>query len=106
MKNLSIYLLLGTVLLIFKSGQSDGATIAHPTSSDAIHVAAEAHANGLILRLHEIHGMDKTKLTNFERKNLRKEVRTIKRDLKEMGGGVYVSVGALIIIILLLILIL
>jgi len=37
---------------------------------------------------------------------LRKETRSIKRELKQLSGGVYVSVGALILIAVLLIILL
>lgn len=57
-----------------------------------------------ITRLHEIERMDKSKLTKAERKSLRKEVRDIRQDVKHTGGGVYISAGALLIVILLLIL--
>ena len=55
-------------------------------------------------RLEEIKEMDKSDLSRVEKKELRKEVRTIKADLKSTGNGVYLSVGAIIIIVLLLIL--
>ena len=57
-------------------------------------------------RLEEIKEMDKSDLSRAERKELRKEVRTIKKTLKSTGNGVYLSVGAIIIIIPLLILLL
>ena len=57
-------------------------------------------------RLEEIKAMDKSNLTSVEKKELRKEVRTIKANLRSTGNGVYFSVGAIIIIILLLILLL
>ncbi|WP_339655432.1 hypothetical protein [Flavobacterium frigidarium] len=57
-------------------------------------------------RLEEIKEMDKSDLSRVEKKELRKEVRTIKADLKSTGNGVYLSVGAIIIIVLLLILLL
>jgi hypothetical protein len=57
-------------------------------------------------RLEEIKTMDKSNLTSVEKKELRKEVRAIKSNLKSTGNGVYLSVGAIIIIILLLILLL
>lgn len=63
-------------------------------------------AKALLLRLDEIKAMDKTQLTASERKDLRKEVKAIKKDLKTMNQGVYLSVGAIIIIVLLLILLL
>lgn len=47
--------------------------------------------------------MDKSNLNSSDKRILRKEVRSIKQQLKEMSGGVYISAGALIIILLLLI---
>lgn len=67
---------------------------------------SEAYAAKLINRLEEIKAMDKSNMTRSEKKALRKEVRSIKEELKTAGGGVYLSIGAIIIIILLLILIL
>ena len=57
-------------------------------------------------RLEEIKAIDKSSLNSSERKALRKEVRTIKADLKTTDNGVYFSIGAILIILLLLILIL
>lgn len=57
-------------------------------------------------RLEEIKEMDKSDMTRAEKKELRKEVRAIKSDLRSTGNGVYLSIGAIIIIILLLILLL
>lgn len=55
-------------------------------------------------RLIEIKSMDKSELSATEKRELRKEVKDLKRTAKE--NGIYLSVGAIIIIILLLILIL
>lgn len=57
-------------------------------------------------RVEEIKAMDKSELSKDERKALRKELRELKQEARAIGGGVYLSVGAIIIIILLLILIL
>ena len=57
-------------------------------------------------RVEEIRDMDKSNLTKSDRKELRKELRELKKQARAMGGGFYLSVGAIIIIILLLILIL
>lgn len=57
-------------------------------------------------RVDEIRAIDKSDLSKDERKALRKELRELKQEARAMGGGVYLSVGAIIIIILLLILIL
>jgi hypothetical protein len=64
--------------------------------------------NILLTRLTEIKEKTKSSLTSVEKKALKKETRSIKRELKKLDGrgGIYISVGAVIIIILLLILIL
>ena len=61
-------------------------------------------ANILLARLHAINNMDNSNLNTTEKKARRNEVRSIKKQLSALNGGVYLSVGALIIIILLLIL--
>ena len=60
-------------------------------------------ANILLARLHALNSMDNSNLNTSEKKARRNEVRSIKKQLSTLGGGVYLSVGALIIIILLLI---
>ena len=57
-------------------------------------------------RLDEIKAMDKSNLNSVQKKELRKEIKTIKSQLRTTNNGVYLSIGAIIIIILLLILIL
>lgn len=57
-------------------------------------------------RVEEIKNMDKSTLTRQERKDLRKELLGMKKEAKAASGGVYLSVGAIIIILLILILIL
>ncbi len=55
-------------------------------------------------RVEEIRDMDKSEMNSKERKELRKELREIKSDIKKSGGTVYISGGALILIIILVIL--
>jgi hypothetical protein len=50
--------------------------------------------------------MDKSALSRVERKALRNELLEMKKEAKAMSGGVYLSVSAIIIILLVLILIL
>ncbi len=57
-------------------------------------------------RLEDIKKMDKSSLSSIEKKELRKEVKTIKADLRSTKNGFYLSFGAIIIILLLLILLL
>lgn len=67
----------------------------------------QAEVNRLTNRLKEIHTAAKGELTTGERAVLRKEVLAIKQRFADpLGGGVYISAGALILIIILLIIIL
>ncbi len=59
----------------------------------------------MLKRLNEINDMDKSSMTRPEKKALRKEVKEIQQTMGNGNGGVYISLGALLIIILLLILI-
>ena len=63
----------------------------------------EEHLARLERRLEEIKAMDFDKMTRAEKKQLRGEVRQIKKEMKAVSG-VYVSIGALLIIILLIVL--
>jgi hypothetical protein len=74
--------------------------------TEPVAAVVPAEALALLSRLDEIKAMDMSALGKTEKKQLRKEVRAIKSELKAVGGGVYLSAGAIIIIILLLILLL
>lgn len=75
-----------------------------PTAISNTNKEIPAEVKVLLDRLNEIKAMDKSALTRVEKKALRKEVRSIKSTLRSSGNGVYLSVGAIIIVILLLIL--
>jgi ribosomal protein S18 len=84
-------------------------TLAIPSISSAAvsdSTADVATLNTLVTRVNEIQNMDKTNLSSTEKKELKKELKLMKHQADGLGRGVYLSVGALIIIILLLILIL
>ena len=66
----------------------------------------DPRAQQLLQRLEVIKSMSKSELTGSEKKELRKEVKGIKKEMKAIKGGVYLSIGAIIVIILLLILLL
>jgi len=67
----------------------------------------KARAEEILKRLEEIKSMDISSMPASQKRQLRKEVKAAKKELKQVeSSGVYISVGALIIIILLLILIL
>lgn len=91
------------VLTFFSQSALQAATSTTVTSEIA---AENLEVTQLVHRLEEIKATDKTEMSRDEKKALRQEVRSIKKELREIGGGVYLSVGAIIIIVLLLILLL
>lgn len=56
-------------------------------------------------RVNEIKAMDFREMSKAERKDVRDELKEMKEEAKRAGGGVYISVGAIIIILLILILV-
>ena len=78
------------------------AELAMVSSADA---AETAHANALMDRLNEIKDMDMAAMSSSEKNELRKEVRAIEKEQRP-SGGIYISVGAAILVVLLLILLL
>ena len=75
-----------------------------PVTNTPTTVMSDARGEELISRLNDIKAMDKSDLSRTDKKELRKEVKAIKKELAASGRGVYLSVGAIIIVILLLIL--
>jgi len=65
----------------------------------------KARIEALTNRVKEIKSLDKSKLTKAERKELRSELKDINKEAKAIQGrGIYISLGALILIALLVIL--
>lgn len=87
-----------------KAGTETSTLSTVAVNNDNAVVSAEATV--LITRLDAINAMDKSTMNSTDKQLLRKEVRSIKGQLSEMGGGVYLSVGAILLIALLLIILL
>jgi predicted GTPase len=92
-KTLSLLLMLALV-----SPAISAAPVTAPTEADA------ARATTLKNRLEEIRDIDKHNLSKTEKKALRKEVQAIKKEMAAISGGVYLSVGAIVLIVLLILL--
>lgn len=56
-------------------------------------------------RVLEIKAMNFAKMTKADKKEIRKELREINKEAKDVGGGVYISAGAIIIILIILLII-
>lgn len=104
MKKLSVYITFGIMLLMFVPSQINAAPKSDPSTKDSTEKLTHEEMQAMVVRLNEIKDMDKSSLTKEERKELRKEVRAMKKDIRESGGGgIYISSGAIIIILLLII---
>ena len=71
----------------------------------SVNTINQQKADALIIRLNEINDMDKSNLNSSEKSELRNEVTSIKNQLLD-GPVIYISAGALILIIILLIILL
>jgi hypothetical protein len=106
MKKITICLMATCVSLSLFSAPSNAATTSASTPVTISKPIESPEANALVLRLNEIKTMDKSALSSSQKKALRKEVHAIDKNLHDNYGGVYISVGGLIIILILLIILL
>ena len=106
MKKIVLCVMVGFLSLAFLPLQLTAATTEKPSSIPAPKPAESAEARTLMIRLDEIKATDKSKLNAEEKKELRKEVKSIKSNLKAIGNGVYLSGAAIILIVVLLIVLL
>ncbi|RYE33182.1 MAG: hypothetical protein EOP42_08530 [Sphingobacteriaceae bacterium] len=104
-----IYLLSTALMLTLSASNLKAATVvAEPAAKEITLTDAqkEVKLQAIKERVEEIKAMDKSQLTKTERQELKTELKTMKTQARALGGGIYLSVGAIIIIILVLILIL
>lgn len=90
------------VLLLTLNPTPSAAAELTPASTPLSNSADAEKINVMVTRLKEIEAMDKSNLSASEKRVLRKEVREIKKVVKRASGGVYISVGVLLLIIILL----
>ena len=105
MKKLRLSIMVALLMFTFISTPLK-ATETNPTPISETAKANEATVNTLTVRLQEIKTMDKSNMSASEKKELRKETRAIKGQMRQLSGGVYVSAGAVILIAVLLLLLL
>jgi len=104
-----VYLLSIVLMLAFSTSQLKAATvITEPVAKEVSLTDAQKQEKlqAIKERVEAIKAMDKSQLSKEQRQGLKAELKTMKAQAKGLGGGIYLSVGAIIIIILVLILIL
>lgn len=101
MKTTRLYLMVLMVSLgAFSLANASESNVTPPTTTEIL-----AEVTVMLNRLEEIKDMDKSALTRMEKKDLRKEVRDIKTNMRAAGNGLYISAGAIIVILLILLII-
>ena len=107
-KSISIFVMALALSFGFQSAMASGGpgkkAVAEAKKELTTH--QQQRLDEIIARVNEIKDMDKSNLSRAEKKELKTELKSMKTEARAMGGGIYLSVGAIIIIILLLILIL
>jgi hypothetical protein len=106
MKKIKVWIIAGTLFLGTIPAPAFAATEGTPSTTTTEKTNDAAKAKVLVSRLYAIHAMDKSSLSATEKSALRNEVQDIKKNLQSIGGGVYISAGAIIVILIILLLIL
>jgi hypothetical protein len=93
--------------LFFNAALAEKNNAANVSAKNSTKAEQKAEAKRMVTRLHEIHDLaTHTQLSITEKKQLRDEVQTIKKDLEKMEGVyLYLSLTAILIILLLILLI-
>jgi uncharacterized membrane protein len=100
-------------LMIFSLGASTAFAVKHDPKNESEKPAvpnktenklSEEELSRLTKRVEEIRDMDKTDLTGKEKRDLRKELKEIKENVRNASPYIYVGVGTLLLIILLVVL--
>jgi hypothetical protein len=107
MKKLTLCVMTFSLLLFSVPTHLNAAPETNPIVADSISMVETATVTALTARLDEIALIDRSKMRPAERRELRKEVRSINRQLKAVtNGGIYISAGTLLLVIILLIILL
>lgn len=106
MKKITLCLMATCLSLSLFAAESNATPTKAPSSLAASTPFESPEAKVLVARLEEINTMDKSSLSRREKKALRQEVRSIDKNLHNNYGGIYISVGGLILVLLLLIILL
>jgi hypothetical protein len=102
MKKTAKSLVIALLLFAFIPTQLQAGTANNPASISSIQAMDAVKTQVLLARLDEINAMDKSKLSSSEKKQLRREIRSIQQQVV-MGPVVFIPIGAIIILTILLI---
>lgn len=101
MKKLFMYAMIAGLCFVSDAFTLKAASTVAPVENSLSLLQSET----MVARLHTIQKMDISRLSTAEKKSLRAEVLSIQKSLKTADGGIFLSAGAIIIILLILILV-
>jgi predicted aspartyl protease len=105
MKKLTLCLMATVLMLSFATTNANAGSVTEKAPATATLTEAPVDGTAMITRLNEIKEMDMSGLSAVNKRQLRKEVRSIEASLNKLDGGyVYVGGASLLLIILLIIL--
>jgi hypothetical protein len=73
-------------------------------SANAENTLSESEVNQLTIRIEQIRDMDKSSLTKLEKRELKQELKDMKKNLRKASGGIYIGAGTLLVILLVVLL--
>jgi hypothetical protein len=103
MRNM-VFVFMMTVLLFTSIPLAASATEPRAKGPDPEPTEIPVEVQEMLDRIEEIKEMDRSALSRAEKKELRKELREMKKEVRAKGYGIYLSAGAIILILLLIIL--
>jgi hypothetical protein len=101
MNKMSLALTVVILLFTFFSVKAKNKTASN-NNAVALQSIQNTKSNVLLKRLEEIKEMDKSQMNKEELNNLLTEVRVINTQLVAVDGGIFISAGALIVILIVL----
>jgi hypothetical protein len=105
MKNLTVSLVTAMLMLVMTPLHAAEITKSTTTATFSANEVESAEVKAMISRITEIKAMDKSLMGSSERKELRKEMRLMKKTVNHTHGStVYVSGGLIVLIVVLIIL--
>ena len=99
----TILVVLSCALLLFLPNWTQAKTKSSFAEVELSKNQSKVSATVLISRLNEINDLRKSNLSSNDKSTLKKEVRNIKHELSKIDNGIYLSTGALLLILILII---
>lgn len=99
----TVLIVLSCILMLFLPKWTQAKTKNSFAEVEISKTQSKVSAAALISRLNEINDLKKSELNSMDKATLKKEVRNIKHELSKIDNGIYLSTGALLLILILII---